>query len=91
VTTWSEVLDEMEQRLVDTEQVIGRKLMPIAPFVLPEGMGPIPEDQRERAVRIYAATRDAERRLTIALGQVGSELRAAQVGRPKPAYVDRMV
>jgi hypothetical protein len=90
MTSWNEVLDQMEQRLRDTEQVIARNLVPVEPFALPEDLGPLPAECQDRAVKLYAATRDAERRLTIALGQVGAELRSVQNTRPRPAYVDRL-
>jgi hypothetical protein len=86
---WPDVLTAMEERLSAVErylQGIG-EAPPV--FVMPDGVGPVPEVERERATRVLARTKRVEAQIASSQDRVsGLIARAGRGPERDPAYFD---
>ncbi len=67
----------------------------VEPFQLPEGLGPLPKELRDRAEQLLSDTVEAENRLEHLMSTTARRLHAVSgakafdIGRPAPTYVDQ--
>lgn len=90
---WPSVLDEVERRLVLTEEGVSAGRFAFEPVEFPPALGPLPPHCRDRAQSLHDATVEMEHRVAAAMQLVNAQLahRASQVAaRPRATYVDRM-
>ena len=89
---WPELLDEMERRLADVERGLTTGAVTVSPFVLPEDLGPLPPDLRERAARALRATVAMEAEVESSRERVADALRRSRVPTRRPAaYLDTRI
>jgi hypothetical protein len=95
-TDWDELLDSMQRRLETIEAMFASDShVAVEPFQLPEGIGPLPKELRDRAERLLSDTVEVERRLERLLTATARRLHAVSgtkafdIGRPPPTYVDQ--
>jgi hypothetical protein len=90
---WSEVLDDMELRLVEHDRALRDGTPPPPPLEIPPGIGPLPAELRERAEAILAATQAAARRVAQARDSLVWAMRGGErvETRQPAAYLDRRV
>ena len=98
---WATVLEEMEGEVLDAERSIrGNRAEEIAAWgrrttdwVPPTGLGPVPEDLRERAMHLLqhqlAVAEELVERITQSQRQRDLAARMAYRPRPVAAFVDR--
>lgn len=89
---WTSVLDEMERRLGAAEQAMAAGDFSYEALQIPDSLGPLPSECRERAEAIYVATVELEGRLSVAMAEMAGYLGrrpSTEETRPAPAYVDR--
>jgi hypothetical protein len=86
---WPEVLDDMERRLDDVDRELSSGGPAVAPFALPDDLGPLPVDLRERARRALTETRARQTEVEAARDRVAAALRQSRtVPREPAAYLD---
>lgn len=83
----------MERRVREAQRCLDGGGGRVEPFNLPGGIGPLPAEQRERAMRLLGATRDMERRLAQEMGSLSAEMATERrrTARPAPTYFDRKI
>ncbi len=89
MSSWVAVLEEMEARVADVDRVLLQGGVPVSKLEIPDGLGPLPQNLRGRAERVYALTVDAEFRVEAARDGVLSALRSSPERPAAPSYVDR--
>lgn len=81
VDRWEHVLTDLASRVALAEQALdeGRDLDPalLQPWTPPEGLGPLPESLRERAIAVLAQQAEVEQRMGVAMDQLSRELSKA--------------
>lgn len=101
-TSWSSVLDQLEQDVAAAEALLEHGSLaqhPAQPddapqWVQPEGLGPLPEHLGERATRLLTRQRHTTRELRHAASSAGAQLgftsRVAEATHAPtgPAYLD---
>lgn len=86
---WPELLDEMEQRLVASRRTLFEGAEPPPSFASPAGMGPLPDELRERATRVLIETSRLASSVRAARDQLASARRRSCASRRVfSAYVD---
>lgn len=89
---WPEVLDEMERRLADVDRELRSGGPAVAPWALPDDLGPLPAELRPRARQTLALTRAKQAEAEEARARIGEALRQGRtVAREPAAYVDTWV
>lgn len=95
-TDWDSLLDSMARRLELIERMFaGDGEVVVDPFVLPEGLGPLPRHLRDRAESLLRETLIVEERLEELMDVTSRQLRrfpghnGFASGRPAPTYVDQ--
>lgn len=95
-TDWDCLLDSMQGRIEVIEKIFEDEAdVAVEPFVLPEGLGPLPRELRDRAERLLGETLIVEGRLEELMDTTARQLRRLPgpnvfaTGRPAPTYVDQ--
>lgn len=92
MSSWAEVLDDMELRVADAERLLAAGGPPPPTFALPGGLGPLPPELRRRAEAVLEATVDAQRRVEQRFWVMAEALRRdPRDASPAAAYIDRRV
>jgi hypothetical protein len=79
----------MERRLVEAEHALTTGGPAVSTFVLPDDLGPLPVDQRDRALRVLRATQTMHQRAEAARDGIADALRQGRADRREPAaYLD---
>lgn len=91
---WAAVLATMERRLDLAERQLAGEEVHLDHFVLPDGLGPLPPEHRDRAAALLDATRRMEHRVAAEMDTTADRIRRAprsrlQPVRPTAVYVDR--
>ena len=94
--SWENVLADLESRVQLAEQALddGAQFDTslLQPWTPPDGLGPLPERLRERAVSVLAQQADIEQRLATAMGQLGREIANLNNGANKiSAYGETVI
>ncbi len=84
---WPEVLADMGNRVTDTRRFLQQGGQPPQAFVLPDDLGPLPDELRLAAAALLADTHRAEAEVEMARDRLGSPARIPVPAAP-PAYVD---
>jgi hypothetical protein len=96
---WAELLDGFERELARAEHLAGDAAPDAgepqpAPWLPPEGLGALPESERERAIGILAAQRAAMARLEGLRAELARHIDVAKAATARPtdaaAYLDRI-
>ena len=97
-STWVEVLDDLERRIVDAEAALDNDEAPVVePFEPPADIEPLPIDLRDRAVEILRRHSEIEARIEnikrAIAGEIGNTTRASRAtsafsDTPKPSFHD---
>jgi hypothetical protein len=86
---WPEVLDDMESRLVDVDRVLATGGAAVSPFVLPDDLGPLPDELRQRATHVLHETRAQQAAAEDARERLAEALRQSRTAARQPAsYLD---
>lgn len=98
MTSWDELLDEMEELLRAQRSAAERGTPPPPSFVPPVGLGPLPDALRSRAEAVLAATNRLHDQLAAqrdevarAIELIGNSMsRIDRIRRPPSAYIDTL-
>jgi hypothetical protein len=89
---WPEFLDDIESRLADVERELNSGGPAVSPFALPDDLGPLPEQLRERAAAALHRTEMMQAEVERARDRLGDALRRGRaVSREPAAYFDAWV
>jgi hypothetical protein len=82
----------MERRLDDVDRELSTGGPAVPTFVLPEGLGPLPVDLRERARRALRETRSKQAEVEAARDRIADALRQSRTMPREPAaYLDTWI
>lgn len=87
---WSELLDDMEERVRAADRALTGGAPAPSEFTMPVDVGPLPAALADRARAVFAASLEVQRRLQDAVAVVASS-RRVPVARPlvDALYVDQ--
>lgn len=86
---WPELLEEMEARLAATERTLLEGASPPSRIVIHPGMPPLPEELRERAMKVLDETQRLASRVRAARDRLSSaRLHSLTRARVPSAFVD---
>lgn len=89
---WPEVLEDIEHRLGDVDRALDSGGDAVSPFALPDGLGPLPAELRERAARALRETRTKQAEVETARDRIADALRQGRtVTREPAAYLDTWI
>jgi hypothetical protein len=94
--TWETVLTDLATRVDLAEQALGEGLeldsTLLQPWTPPEGLGPLPDHLRERAIAVIAMQAEIEQRINNAKDQLGREIAKLNNGsRTISAYGETVI
>jgi len=86
---WHEVLDDIESRLADVDRELKTGGPAVPAFVLPDDLGPLPEELRERVTHALRDTLAKQDLVEAARERVADALRQGRASTREPAaYLD---
>ncbi|HXQ44555.1 MAG TPA: hypothetical protein VN816_07935 [Acidimicrobiales bacterium] len=89
---WPEVLDDIEGRLAEVDRELSTGTPSVSAFELPAGLGPLPDELRERAGRALRQTRIKQAEAERARDRIGDALHQGRVVPREPAaYLDTWI
>jgi hypothetical protein len=79
----------MENRLIEVDNELHSGGPAVSAFVLPENLGPLPDELRTRAERALSATRTKQAEVEMARDRIADALRQGRTVSREPAtYLD---
>jgi hypothetical protein len=89
---WRELLDDVERRLADVDRELSTGGPPVSAFVLPDDLGPLPADLRQRAKKALRDTQIKQAQAEEARNGIAEALRQGRIDSREPAaYLDTWI
>jgi hypothetical protein len=89
---WRELLDDIERRLADVDRELTRGGPSVTAFVLPDDLGPLPADLRQRAKNALRDTQAKQAQVEEARNGIAQALRQGRIDSREPAaYLDTWI
>jgi hypothetical protein len=89
---WPELLDDIERRLAQVDRELATGGPAVAPFEMPDDLGPLPPELRQRAERMLRETLTKQAAVEQARDRIVDALRQGRVAPPQPAaYFDTRI
>ena len=90
---WDRALDAFAERLAEQRAAVTARSADVGEFTPPEGLGPLPERLRERAMRLIEESEAVTAALEAAAGRIERELAAIERSArsappPIPSFFD---